>query len=92
VAIRNDQKAGSAVGDLGCPIQFLKQYLEDRFEPGMSWHNYGIGEGKWNIDHIVPLSKVDLTDRNQFLKANHYTNLRPMWALQNIREGNRRGV
>lgn len=82
-------KNGSAVRDLGCSISFLKKYLEERFQPGMSWENWGIGRGKWHIDHKYPLSKVDLTDREQLLKVCHYTNLQPLWAEENIRKGNK---
>lgn len=71
--------------DVGCTIDELKAYLESKFQPGMSWDNYG----QWHIDHIIPLSKVDLTDREQFLKVCHYTNLQPLWAADNIRKGNR---
>src|SRR3990167_4263324 len=62
-AIRNNQKAGSAVKDLGIGISEFKLYLENQFEEGMTWDNYGLGVDKWNIDHVIPLSSFDLTDR-----------------------------
>ena len=88
-AIRGNQKAGSAVQDLGCSIAYLKEYLESKFQPGMTWDNYGNKVGQWSIDHIMPLSKFDLTDREQFLKACHYTNLQPLWHLDNIKKSNK---
>ena len=81
IALKRNYKAGSAVKDLGCTIQEFKKYLESKFQPGMTWENYG--KGGWEIDHIYPLSKVDLTDREQFLKVCHYTNLQPLWASDN---------
>jgi hypothetical protein len=80
-------KAGSAVKDLGCSLEFLKQYIESKFQEGMTWENYG--RTGWHIDHIVPLTNFDLTDREQFLKASHYTNLQPLWALDNILKYNK---
>lgn len=74
-AIRGYQKAGSAVKDLGCSIEFLIAYLQEQFYGDMSWDNYG---SYWEIDHIEELHTFDLTDRKQFLKAVHYTNLQPM--------------
>lgn len=84
-AIRRDQRAGSAIRDLGCSISEFKAYIETLFREGMSWENYG----EWQIDHILPLSKFDLMDRNQFLKACYYTNLQPLWAEDNRRKSNR---
>jgi cell division ATPase FtsA len=90
-AIKNGQKSGSAVKDLGCTIKELKQHLEQNFHQRtktgekMSWKNYGI-DG-WHIDHIKPLSSFNLTDRKQFLEACHYTNLQPLWAEDNLRKG-----
>lgn len=79
-ALKSSQKTGSAVRDLGCSIPELKAYLEVRFQPGMNWGNYG----KWHIDHIKPLSSFDLTNREELLKACHYTNLQPLWAKDNL--------
>jgi hypothetical protein len=86
-AIKNSQKTGSAVRDLGCSIDFLKTHLESKFQPGMSWGNYGF-DG-WHIDHIIPLSAFNLTDREQLLKACHYTNLQPLWKDDNFDKGSK---
>jgi len=88
-AIKNNAKSGSAVKDLGCSINYLKKYLESKFQEGMTWKNHGKGEGRWNIDHIIPISYFDLTDRKQFLKACHYTNLQPLWEKDNLSKNNR---
>ena len=59
----------------GCTRIFLVQYLESKFEPGMTWDNYG----QWEIDHIEPLHKFDLAEKEELLRACHYTNLQPIW-------------
>lgn len=87
--IQGRVKSGSAVRDLGCSIEELKQYLEARFDVEMSWDNYG---SEWHIDHIRPLANYDLTDREIFLQLVHYTNLQPLWAEDNIRKSNKEVV
>jgi hypothetical protein len=82
IAIRNGQRSGSAVRDLGCTISELKTYLEARFKPGMTWESWSLHG--WHIDHIKPLVEFDLSDRQQFLQACHYTNLQPLWAEENL--------
>ena len=86
-AIAIGYKAGSAVRDLGCTIPELKQHLESKFQEGMAWANWGLYG--WHIDHIIPLSSFDLTDREQFLKACHYTNLQPLWAEENLKKSDK---
>lgn len=81
-AIRNNQKAGSAISDLGCSIEELKSYLESLFQPGMAWSNWT--KDGWHIDHIIPISSFDLCDREQVKKACHYSNLQPLWARDNM--------
>lgn len=80
LALLTKQKTGSAVRDLGCSISEFKIHLENQFQEGMSWENYG----EWHIDHIRPLSSFDLSDREQLLVACHYTNLQPLWAADNL--------
>ena len=83
-ALKKNKKSGSVVRDLGCTIPELKIYLESRFQPGMTWDNYGKGHGKWQIDHILPLSSFDLSNKVQLLKACHYSNLQPLWDKDHI--------
>ena len=84
-ALKSQYKKGSAVRDLGCSIAEFIIYIENQFSPGMTWDNYGRGRDKWNIDHIIPLMSVDLTDRENVIMVCHYTNLRPLWQSDNIK-------
>jgi len=84
-AIKNNQKTGSAVQDLGCTIAHFKAYLESKFTNGMSWNNWA--KDGWHIDHIKPLVSFDLSNREELLKACHYTNLQPLWAQDNLSKG-----
>ena len=85
IAVRNGQKSGSAVRDLGCSIPHFKLYIENQFDPGMSWDNYG----EWHLDHVIPLSNYDLNDRNQFLEAANWLNYQPLWAIDNLRKSHK---
>jgi len=84
-ALQGNYKNGSAVRDLGCSIDELKMHLESKFQSGMSWDNWSF-DG-WHIDHIKPLASFDLSDRAQLLLACHYTNLQPLWAIDNLSKG-----
>ncbi len=66
---------------VGCTVATLVAHLEAQFKPGMSWQNYG----KWHVDHIRELCSFDLTDPEQQAMAFHFTNLRPLWAEENLR-------
>lgn len=84
-AIKKEYRAGSAVDDLGCSIAEFKSYIEDRFKGPMTWENWG---SVWQLDHVVPLTHFDLSNRESFLKAAHFTNLQPMLKENNHRKGN----
>jgi hypothetical protein len=86
-AVRNNQKSGSAISDLGCSIEDFKIYLESKFLPDMSWENWTF-DG-WHIDHIVAISTFNLTNIEELKKACHYTNLQPLWAKDNLSKGNK---
>lgn len=79
-ALRGNEKSGNTISLLGCSIIALKEYLTNRFKNGMNWDNYG----EWHIDHIVPCAKFDLRHPEEQKKCFHYTNLQPLWALDNI--------
>ena len=64
------KKSNSTLDLVGCSIQDLKIYLENKFQDGMSWNNYG----EWHIDHISPCANFDLTDIEQQKICFHYTN------------------
>ncbi len=86
-ALKGKKKTASAVRDLGCTIAELRLHLERQFKDGMTWANHSLTG--WHIDHIIPLSSVDLTNREQSLVVCHYINLRPMWSKENISKGNK---
>lgn len=73
---------------LGCTIKFYIEYIESKFTNGMTWNNYGNKENQWNIDHIIPISKFDLTDIDEQKKAFNYKNTQPLWAKDNFKKGN----
>jgi hypothetical protein len=88
-AVRNGQKRGSAIRDLGCTVDELKAHLEGLFTSGMTWDNFGHGEGRWNIDHVFPIKRADLTDRAHVLAVCNWRNLRPEWFVDNVRKSAR---
>jgi hypothetical protein len=75
-------KAGRTLEMLGCSLEYFKQYLEERFQPGMSWEN----RDRWHIDHILPCASFDLADTEQQRKCFHYTNMQPLWAGDNMKK------
>lgn len=68
---------------LGCTSQEFYEHIESQFLEGMSWGNRKL----WHIDHIIPISSAKTEE--DVVKLNHYTNLRPLWAIDNIRKSNK---
>lgn len=69
---------------LGYTLSELRAHIERQFTRGMTWKNYG----QWHVDHIVPLSAFNFeTSRDPaFVEAWALTNLRPLWAKENLRK------
>jgi len=69
---------------LGFTVDQLIDHLERQFTKGMSWENIG----EWHIDHIVPLASFNYTKETDpdFKAAWALSNLRPLWASENIRK------
>lgn len=78
-------KYDSTLKLLGCSLEEFKVYMSAKFTIGMSWDNYG----DWHIDHIKPCSKFDLSIEKEQRICFHYTNLQPLWAIDNLKKGNR---
>lgn len=68
---------------LGCSFEELKLHIESQFIEGMSWEN----RSRWHIDHKVPISWGKTEE--EIIALNHYSNLKPMWALDNILKNNK---
>jgi hypothetical protein len=79
----NISKKNKTMDMVGCESHFLKEYLEQKFQQGMSWDNYGV----WHIDHIIPLSSAN--SEEEIYKLCHYTNLQPLWGIDNIKKSNK---
>lgn len=83
LAVQGKNKSAATLELLGCTIDRLKNHLEYHFTDGMNWGNYG----KWHVDHIIPCASFDLSDPEEQKKCFHYTNLQPLWGIDNIRKG-----
>ena len=81
-ALRRNVKSASTKELLGCSIEKFKSHLENQFQPGMTWENYG----QWHVDHIKPCAKFDLTIPEQQRQCFHYSNCQPLWAKQNLQK------
>lgn len=71
---------------LGCTYISFVKHIQDQFLPGMSWEN----RSQWHIDHIIPMASAK--SEEEVLKLNHYTNLRPLWAKDNLSKGSKISV
>lgn len=67
---------------IGCNFIDVIEHLENQFTPQMTWQNYG--KYGWHIDHIIPCTNFDLTKEEEQRKCFHYSNLRPLWATNEI--------
>lgn len=72
LGVRSEQ----AVQDLGCPVPAFREYISGKFQPGMSWDNWG---AVWELDHISPLGLFNLADSYERRSAVHFTNFQPLF-------------
>lgn len=73
---------------VGYTLGDLVRHLERQFLRGMTWDNYG----EWHIDHIRPVSsfRYETAEDQEFRDCWALTNLRPIWALDNMEKGGKR--
>jgi hypothetical protein len=70
---------------VGLEYEEFKTYISDKFTEGMNWENYG----EWHLDHIIPLCEAK--NKEEVIKLNHYTNLQPLWAKDNLKKNRKYG-
>ena len=68
---------------LGCDWKTFKNHIESKFKDGMSWDNFA----DIHIDHITPL--ITAKTKKEIVELNHYTNLQPLWAVDNLKKGSK---
>lgn len=73
---------------VGYTLDDLASHLEKQFTKGMSWENIG----QWHIDHVCPLAsfKYESYECEAFRQAWCLSNLRPLWAIDNLRKNDKR--
>lgn len=81
-ALERGSKKSSIIHLIGCSISDFRTHLESKFTDGMNWDVFMIG--KIHIDHIKPLARFDMRDPEQQKVAWHYTNLQPLWEVDNL--------
>lgn len=79
----NFKKSNKTENILGCSIQEFIEYIVLLLKDGMTLENYGL----WHIDHIIPISSAK--SEYDIIKLNHYTNLQPLWAKDNLQKSNK---
>lgn len=81
-------KSGRTHELLGCSPVKLRTHIESLWQPGMIWDNHGTHKHgkktKWHVDHIVPCAAFDLSDPVQQRHCFHWSNLQPLWGVDNI--------
>jgi hypothetical protein len=78
--LTGENKSKRTFDIIGLDKEKFKSYIENKFTEGMTWENYG----KWHLDHIKPLYLLE--NEEDLIKLNHYTNLQPLWAEDNLKK------
>lgn len=83
---QNLAKYGRTWKYIGCSPEFFQKWIEFQFYDGMTMENYG---KIWHIDHVIPCSKFDLSDKNAIKECFSWKNLRPLLAHKNRQKHNK---
>lgn len=65
---------------VGTSFENVAKWLEYNFTDDMTWENHGI---VWDIDHVIPVSRWDLTDEKQTDACFNWKNLSPLDSIKN---------
>lgn len=71
---------------IGIDLDLLLKWIEYQFDVNMCWENQGT---YWDLDHVVPCDKFDLTNESEIKKCFHWTNIRPLEKKENDTKNNK---
>jgi len=84
----NSIKPNTTTNILCCSFEEFKKHIESKFEPWMTWDNYGNPKDgiyepnkTWDLDHVIASSKA--STEKELLELNHYTNFQPLCSYYN---------
>ena len=83
---RKIMKTNKTFDLLGCTLEFFEKWIFHQLYGEMTVENYGT---IWCLDHCYPLSKTNLSDKNEKNKSTNWINLRPMYIKDNIIKGDK---
>ena len=69
-------------------LEIFKQHMEGKFySPQMVWERFGPGRGRWQVDHVLPVSDFnpDIHDPETYFGL---TNIQPLWYRHNASKAN----
>jgi hypothetical protein len=81
IKYRGFKKNSPSIKILGADWGVIEKHISDQFLNNMSWDNHG----EWHIDHKIPLASAK--NEGEFFKLCHYTNLQPLWKIDNLKKG-----
>ena len=68
---------------IGADWETVKLHFISQFKDGMTWEAFIAGE--IHVDHIQPLASAKTEE--ELVALCHYTNLQPLWCLDNLSKG-----
>ena len=83
--LRYKNKTKHAIEYLGCSSDEYFKWIFN-YNDDCDLENHG---KEWHIDHVIPISKFDLTDESQQLLAFNWRNTMPLSAKENLSKNNK---
>ena len=78
---QNVRKTNKTFDLLGCSHSFFQRWIIHQLSGEMTLDYYG---SVWVIDHCYPLSKTNLSNNVDMIKATNWINLKSMYSSENI--------
>lgn len=79
------KKSKHLMNMLGIDLQTFMVWIEFQFTDDMSWANYA---STWEIDHFIPCSSFDLSEKESQYTCFNWKNMRPLYKKDNSLKSN----